>query len=188
MTLASVALVVSVAVGCVTAYNTLTSRRSLRWQQARDAERREQHVHIHFEHAAMTELTGVQATWLLGGPENLPLYYRLRVVVVNASETSTVWIRSVHIQQADGNTGHDLTDRDAGAHRLEPGEPLVRDIAIDRLGHDFSRVIAKAHVAPNEWIQSAPEELLDDVLSAVRERNTRGVVRAPPSTPGAHDA
>lgn len=81
MTLAVIALVVSVAGACGAAYNTLTSRRSLRWQQARDAERREQRVDIHFEHASITEPTGEQATWLLGGSENLALYYRARAAL-----------------------------------------------------------------------------------------------------------
>ena len=182
MSTAAIALAVSILVGCFSAYGVVTARRALRWQQARDAERREQRVHIHFEHAAIPDPTSEGAAFLIGGPQNLPRHYRLRVVVVNRSETSTVWIRSVHIEQAYGEIGLDLTDRDAGAHRLEPGEPLVRDIAIDRLGRDFSRLIAKVHVAPDEWIESPREELHGDLLKAIGAHNSRGALDRPPDS------
>lgn len=47
-------------------------------------------------------------------------------------------------------------------------------------------MIAKVHLAPNEWIQSTPEELLDDLLNAIRERNTRGVLEEPPTPETRH--
>lgn len=180
MTTAQAALLVSGVAAFIALYGATNAHRALRWQRRRDAERREQRVRIHFEHAAIAEPTSEGATFMIGGPQNLPLYYRLRIVVVNASETSAVWIRSVHLEQADGDIGYDLTERDSGAHRLEPGEPLVCDFPIDRQPHDFSRVIVRAHVAPNEWISSEPEAIDQGLLSHIWRHNSRGALDGPP--------
>ena len=173
---AEIALILTGVFGCVTAYNTWTGHRALRWQQRRDQERRERRVEIHFEHASMTEEAGDEATVMLGGRQNLPLYYRLRIVVVNRSETSPVWVRRVTIERAEGDVGYDLTnEEDPGAFRLEPGEPWVRDVAIDRLGPDFSKgVVAKTHLAPDDWVESEAEELMEELLLDIRRRNSGG--------------
>jgi hypothetical protein len=166
MIVAVVALVVSIAGGVFTAYNTLISRRSLRWQQNQDAERGEQRVEIHFEHDSIIEPTNDPETWRLGGVDRV-CSYRLRVIVVNRSETSVVWIRAVYVD-TDCGESCDLIRGDGRPHRLVPGEPLVRSMLIDPAEWDVSWVRAIAHVAPDDWIHSeratVPPALLGRVL------------------------
>lgn len=48
-------------------------------------------------------------------------------------------------------------------------------MAIDRLGPDFSKgVVAKTHLAPDDWVESEPEKLMEELLLNIRRRNNGG--------------
>ena len=64
-----------------------------------------------------------------------------------------------------GGKGIDLTHDSDGATRLEPGEPLVLDVFPQRYMIDFAAgVKVRAHLAPDVWIASEVEQLVDDLL------------------------
>ena len=183
MTTAEVALIISIVSGTAGTVGVVNSARALGWQKRRDAERRQTHVTIHFGHAAWRdENIEPGALALLGGHENLPLDYRLEVIVVNESETTPVYVRALHIQQAVGDKGFNVTLDEQHMTRLEPGEPMVREVFLHVVRIDLTAgVIAKAHIAPDEWIDSEPEQLIDHLLEHIAEHNSRGRLAAPPS-------
>jgi hypothetical protein len=118
-----------------------------------------------------------------GGTDRLPLDYRLRMVVVNSSETSTVWVRAVLVERSDGGAGIDTGVGAAGPVRLEPGEPLVGDLYPERWELDVAEgFVVKVHVAPDEWITSPVEYLMPELMREVQERNTRGQLDGPPAS------
>ena len=78
-------LIISIVSGTAGTVSVVNSARALGWQKRRDAERRQMHVTIHFGHAVADENIEPGALALPGGVENLPLDYRLEVIVVNES-------------------------------------------------------------------------------------------------------
>jgi hypothetical protein len=167
---AEAALAVSGVAGLGGLWNAL---RLSRWQRQRDHERRETRLHFAFEHSSR-RLEGPHIIASAPDPPPPATEYRLRVVVVNVSETSTVWIREVDIEQVRGEEGVNLTYHFDGATRLEPGEPLVLDFFPQRDRIDFSGgVQVNAHLAPNLWITSHAERLMDDLLERTSGRPKR---------------
>ena len=181
ITTAEAALAVSICAGLLSAYNVKTGARQARWQRDRDAERRETRITVAFEHAGTPMPTGETATFLMGGTDRLPHDYRLRMVVVNSSETSTVWVRAVLVELARGSAGIDTGVGAAGPVRLEPGEPLVGDLYPERWDLDVAEgFVVKVHVAPDEWITSPVEHLMPELMHEVQTRNARGRLDGPP--------
>jgi hypothetical protein len=186
MTKADVALVISGLAGVAGAYGAVTGHRSLRWQKRRDAERRKVRAGITVEHTAWAEPASEGVLAMLGGEENLPLEYLLVVTVTNLSETTTVYVRAVLLEEVGGDGRLLLRgdDPDARDLPLKPGEPLVRYAYGERLGFDTSRgFIAAVCLAPNDWHRSDVEHLDPAVVEQVAIRNRRGQLSAPPDEP-----
>jgi hypothetical protein len=182
MSTAEIALIVSIGSGIAGGVGVVNSARALRWQKRRDAERRERHVAIHFGHAAWHDEASTEQEWF-AGRENLPLEYRLQIIVHNESEELPVYVRAIHIQTVAQDEGFQVTEDGESATRLEPGEPMVREAFLERIPIDFTGgVIAQAHIAPDDWIDSEPEPLLDHLLEHIAEHNSRGRLDAPPDT------
>jgi len=180
---AEIALIVSIASGLAGAVGVVNSARALRWQKKRDAERRAKRVTIHFGHAAWHESVEPSVSQMVGGIANLPLEYRLQVIVVNASEEAPVFVRGVHPEQAAGDEGCNLTMEETEPTRLEAGEPMVRELFLHHVPVDFrGGVVAKVHLAPDEWIESEVEPLMEELMRHVDEHNRRGHLDAPPES------
>lgn len=151
----------------------MTAHRALRRQRKGDARRRQQEVRIHFEHAAKRKAADPQTVWIVGGEDNLPLEYRLRLVVVNASEEATVCIRSLSVHEAHGNRRVNLTVDEADA-QLAPRQPMVRELNLHNVNIDLTGgLVAKLGIAPNHWITSEVEPLDGELLRHIEDHNAR---------------
>ncbi len=86
-----------------------------------------------FEHALWhEEHLSDDALALIGGAENLPLEYRLTLVVVNQSEQATVYVRDLYIERAAGDEGVHLTRDEEQDTRLEPHQRISRHVLLSQ--------------------------------------------------------
>jgi hypothetical protein len=160
ITTAEVALAVSGVAGAGSIYNAITGRGMAHWQRARDAERREARITVAFEHSGFYAEVPPNPV-----PPQPPSGYRLRIIVVNSSETSTVWIRRVVVEEAKGDLGMDTSIASDGPVKLQPGEPVTEDVFPDRWDLNFADgIIVKVHLVPDDWQESAVEFLLPELM------------------------
>lgn len=165
MAIAIIALVVSVLVGLVALDGAINARRALDWQKRRDIESRAAVVRVFFEH-------GAEPHEGYGSFEETPapvhMTYRLSVIVVNASEQATVFVRSVSLFQLNSETGSTSDGEglsDASEERDVPLRPLervvfkvdVRDLTFDVVPGFIGRV----ELASGETFDSEPEQPWD---------------------------
>lgn len=182
MTTAQAALLVSGVAATIALYGAMNAHRALRWQRRRDEERSETRVRAHFEHASWhDDDLAPGALAMIGGPENLPLEYRLTLVVVNESEQATVYVRDLYIQDAADTLGVHLTYDEDEDTRLEPHERMARQLFLSQTTIDLAGgLVGKARLSTDEWIETEVEHLMPELLHDIEERNTRGRLDGPP--------
>jgi hypothetical protein len=155
------------------------SKKALAWQQERDRERQETRLVVQFDHEARAVPTDDRATWLMGGPENLPLDYVLTLVVYNAGET-TESISDLFLEDAEQTKGCHIADF-LQDHVLRPRERIARSLTPEQLPFDTAGgIVGRARLASGKEVASEVAHLDPVILEAVRERNTRGCLDAPP--------
>jgi hypothetical protein len=160
VTTAEVALAVSVVVGLVTTFNVRTGARHDRWQRERDAERRETRITVAFEHSGF---------YIDPPPDPIPPQppkgYLLRILVVNSSETNTVWVRRVMVREAEGESGMDTSIGRDGPVRLLPGEPVIENVVPAEWPLDFSKgIVVEVQIVPDETQESEVEMLHTELM------------------------
>jgi hypothetical protein len=183
MTVAWIALGVSAAAGIAGIVATWLSWRTLKWQQGVEADRRKTKVALWFEHAACIEETDPRAVALVGGPDGLPMEYRLSLMLVNASAENTIHVRDLYIEQADGAAGQHIHGYDDGSDiRLEPHERTARHVYLAHLDPALTAdgFVGKARLASGEQFETPVERLDDHIVTMVEARNTRGRLDSPP--------
>jgi hypothetical protein len=178
MSTAQVALLISAAAGLVGLYGAINSARALRWQRARDAERRQVRAHIEIEHAVTDVPHGADP--LSAHVESAPVHYRLDIALVNDSEELAIFVREFGIWASGLGIGVVRPNPDA---RLEPRERYVRGIPLDEgdlrnLGGGF---VVRAKLTTGDVIECEGQLdawLLDSLRSASsarrREKNSGG--------------
>jgi hypothetical protein len=183
VTTAEAALVISGFAAVVGAVGAVNAHRALRWQRKRDAERSATRVRLEFEHAAWRDLDiESSALAMLGGPDNLPLEYRLTLVAVNDSETATVYLRDLHIRSMGSPDAIHLTYDESDDTRLEPRQRTSRHIFVVQLPFDPSAgFIGQARLATGELIATPITWLDSHLLSHIERHNSRGRLDAPPA-------
>lgn len=173
MTTIQVAIALSAGALLVAVYGAMIAHLALRRQKKGDARRRQQEVRIHFEHAARRKIADPQTVWIVGGEDNLPLEYRLRVVIVNASEEATIYVRRLRVQEAygDGRVNFAIDESDAP---LAPRQSMVRQLNLHNVDIDLTDgLVAKLGIAPNLWFTSEVEPLDSELLRHIEDHNER---------------
>jgi hypothetical protein len=183
VTVSWIALGVAVIAGAASIVATVIAARALRWQQRVEADRRKTSAELWFEHATYIEDTDPRAVALVGGPDGLPMEYRLTLVVVNRSPENTIYVRDLYIEQADGGIGQHIHGHDDdGDIRLEPHERTTRHVYVAYLDPALTAngFVGKARLASGELFETAVERLDDHIAAVVEARNTRGQLDSPP--------
>jgi hypothetical protein len=180
ITTAEAALAVSSIVGIGTIYNSIINRAQALWQRARDAERRETRISVAFEHSGFYVDPAPDPV-----PPQPPADYAFRILVVNSSETSTVWVRRVTVEEAAGDGAMDTDIASCGPVRLEPGEPVIQDVQPATWPLDFAKgIVVKVHLVPDEWQESAVELLLPELMGERADIRPNRIDSPPaPTTP-----
>jgi hypothetical protein len=184
VTTAQVAIVISGFAAIVGAFGAINSHRALRWQKRRDEQRRQLRARLAFRHEPWQRDPRPRKPRLGSGEEmgdgiawftvraDVPLEYRLSIIVVNESEEATIFVRHLFVEQPDGERRHSLTIEPSD-HRLEPHQQLVRRMFVDDVDIDLmGGFVAEAHTG-HGIVRSEVEHLDAALLQHIAEHNAR---------------
>lgn len=174
MSTAQVALVISAAAGLVGLYGAINSARALRWQRARDVERRELRAHVEIEHEASNMPSDDSAEGTVDKPAEMA--YRLRIAIVNDSEEQAIFVREFHLWDASGALGIGA-GTPCDDVKLEPRQRYVRVIALSEMAIRNLKggFVARAKLTSGEMIEASGR--LDPEMIRRLHRANRGTRR-----------